>query len=449
MHSAAGGAGGGPPPGSFSSAQKSKFPLIKHMKNPREIILHRSSSDSATLIADNQELLLRILHCLPPKSLIRFQVVSKKWLSIISSPDFRRLHCRKYPSTAASSTAASALFLFRKIGGIRELNFISLDQEYVNSMGGIFSRLTNFVNGEILGLHSCNGLLCIEFNMNYSAREFIVFNPTTNQHRVIPLVKPANKLSYVHPYVNIAFDPSKSDHYKLVCAWGDSDRPKFRFLVYSSETGIWREMVKTLCIVESWSDKLSIFTEPYHFDRGVLWNGDLHWVCKTGDDTICFDLDNECVKPEMPDLPWSNGWHEVCYFGESGGELYVIGLNNPQTLLFNVFSLKRDYSQWVVKSYIDLTPLVTLYPAMVDDRYDPADEKMCDFHMPYFLVDEANKKRRLVISLDGKVISYSIDDMTVKEIAEVEPGLLFCSLRDATKYRWSEGCQHVETLACV
>lgn len=58
------------------------------------IKLEAPSSESAQHIASNEDLLTELLLHLPPKSLLRFQTVSKHWLSIISSPQFRRLHTR-------------------------------------------------------------------------------------------------------------------------------------------------------------------------------------------------------------------------------------------------------------------------------------------------------------------------------------------------------------------
>lgn len=287
----------------------------------------------AIFIANNIDILQQILLYLPPKSLLRFQCVSKKWLSIISDPAFRRLHSRFYPttvatsfSTATASTEALFVFPWTYSNTPQKLNFISLSDGYVNPMANIVSHLNNFFdNCEIVGFHSCNGLLALVFKLDDydDHREFVVYNPTTRQHRFIPKFsgsKPNHpQLSdaqlndpYYDPYFdgpyfyhfqitrNIVFDASKSDHFKLVYVWRDDYHgdtwDRCGFAVYASETAIWRESMDTLAMDPP---DLPITT---YFRNGVLWNGDLHWVSNFKN-VICFDLDKECLHQGMPSLP--------------------------------------------------------------------------------------------------------------------------------------------------
>ncbi|KAL3533233.1 hypothetical protein ACH5RR_006754 [Cinchona calisaya] len=407
-------------------------PLLSHSKSDQSLKTQRlDAPSSAAFIANNEDLLTQILLNLPPKSLLRFQGVSKQWLSIISSPAFRRFHWRRYPTTSTL-----ALILFTKSNP--DLSFLAFREEDVNSMTTITSKLSYFLDGEILALHSCKGLLCIKFYSFYGAIEFIVYNPTTCQYRVIPQHKPA-KERYGFPIMNIAFNPLKSDHYKIVCVWEDLSENQFHFLVYSSKTRAWRDN----------SETVEMHGHPFYFERGVLWNGDLHWISEWWG-TLCFDLDNECLRPEMPYLPTPTVHQKVVYFfGESGDNLYYIGLNEVRTMLFNVFALERDYSQWIVKYIVDLAPLTTMYPEMVAEMYDSSDVWRCPLDMPCFLVDEKEKKAMLVISGWGRVISYDIDNGSVKDLVEVKPFELFYPRRNVLKYRWTEVYQHIETLSCV
>ncbi|GJX35704.1 hypothetical protein Tco_0247261 [Tanacetum coccineum] len=63
----------------------------------------------------------------------------------------------------------------------------------------------------------------------------------------------------------IAFDPTKSPHYKLV----DVGRTfcNINIQIYSSETGKW-----SLC-----SDRFNYFSFD-HFDSAIYWNDGLHWL---------------------------------------------------------------------------------------------------------------------------------------------------------------------------
>nr|XP_027065361.1 F-box protein At5g07610-like [Coffea arabica] len=263
-------------------------------------------------------------------------------------------------------------------------------------MGTFTSRLNDLLDcKQVLFLHSCNGLLCISVTSVFDdsshydgGRKLVVFNPTTNQRRIIPREK---KLAVEkHRAINIIFDPSKSDHYMIVCVLV-YDKKEFRFKVYSSETGVWSETGVTF-------RKRGV---RYYFERGVLWNGGLHWVSKSSG-TLCFDLDNLCLRPVIPhpQNP-SSEWCHICFFGESGRHLYFIGLDKSDATLIKVFSLKRDYSEWVVKHCIDIAPLITLYPSMVVDDYEPIYRERFHLDMPCFVVDEKEKETMPVISIEG------------------------------------------------
>ncbi|KAL8510788.1 hypothetical protein ACS0TY_017563 [Phlomoides rotata] len=61
--------------------------------------------------------------------------------------------------------------------------------------------------------------------------------------------------------MSLAFDPTKSPHYKVVCVYFGLNNA-FEFVVYSSKTRSW-----------SWRKCAESFTA-----RGVYWNGAIHWV---------------------------------------------------------------------------------------------------------------------------------------------------------------------------
>ena len=277
-------------------------------------------------------------------------------------------------------------------------------------------------------LHSCNGLLCIDFNLDYDFQEFIVYNPTTGHYRIIPKCKVAAERYKGPSGINIAFDPLKSHHCKLVYLWvEEQDEDVYRVLVYSSETGIWRDT----------DEAIEMHDDPY-LGNGILWNGNLHWTTESKS-VLCFDLDNECLNLSVPDLPMGSNDH--WYFGESGGCLCAIVVNHSQAMLVDVFELERDYSKWSLKFSIDLNPLTILYPSML------AKEHYSGFQFPCFLVFEKEKNAKIVISLVGKIILYNINDMTVKELADVEPlDPCFCWM---DLYDWYQTITFTETLACV
>ncbi|XP_027174710.1 F-box protein At5g07610-like [Coffea eugenioides] len=446
------------PGGNDSIAMKAKLSRFQPITNPRQIFLHPSassptkptqeqeenlhlnipvddtfspSSPSAVAVASEESLVTKILLKLPPKPLLRSQCVSKQWLSLISDPAFRRQHAR-----AIRTHPTSDLLFFSPDSERNEIDLISLSPEGVDSVGNVSSPITDGIlkrGDEIHSLHSCNGLLCMQIKLKNNRLQLIVYNPTTCKHRVIPWFSGDYNMP-IFRYANIAFDPSKSDHYKLVC-FGldrDSDCNNYRFLIYSSETGAWR-------VTE---DAVGTLPVRYYYDRGVLWNGDFHWF-GTNYCTLCFDVQKERLKPSTPQIPASFGVrnkYDIWYFGEAGGDLSVMCVNKLEAMLFDVFALKRDYSQWILKHRVDFAPLTRYYPKM----------KGPGFHTPCLVVDEEGKKARIVISVEDKFLSYDIADMVVKELVEVGPVYAeVAGWGDSTWYRWYEAFQHVDTLASV
>ncbi|THG15539.1 hypothetical protein TEA_024733 [Camellia sinensis var. sinensis] len=150
----------------YDGEQRQKHKAKKTYTKRRNLIVGSTSSDhspASELIAGNVGLLSEILFRLPPKSLIRFKSVSKDWWS----------------------------------------------------------------NTNTTILHSCNGLLLC---LNGTTR-FIVCNPTTKKHKILPYPVGISSSCFVKQFsviltesgpihnnfdAYLAFDPSKSPHYKVV-----------------------------------------------------------------------------------------------------------------------------------------------------------------------------------------------------------------------------------------
>ncbi|XP_071910075.1 F-box protein At5g07610-like [Coffea arabica] len=156
----------------------------------------------------------------------------------------------------------------------------------------------------------------------------------------------------------------------------------------------------------------------------------------------------EDINFTLPSPPASMEHSGIWYFGESGGCMYFIDINNPGEMLFDVFELASGCSEWVLKHHLNLAPLTTLYPSMVDEEFDHSDDWRFRFRLTYFVEDENEKKVRLVISLLGKVILYDINDMVVKELAEVGPTDTDDDCRD-NLYQWKDGYPVMKTLTYV
>ncbi|KAE8670914.1 hypothetical protein F3Y22_tig00112044pilonHSYRG00106 [Hibiscus syriacus] len=289
-----------------------------------------SSSSSADTIVSNDDILTLILHCLPLKSLLKFKTVSKHWLSLITDPRFRPKH---------DSTAVSGLFI-RRISGRTNPKYDMVNLGHRPSRAP-FRSLT-FVNDAsgIKILQSCNGLLlCCSFRANPLETTNYIYNPTTKHYTVLPC--PTHGFYRNNAFgVCLAFDPSKSPHYKVICITNpDPDLPDHcRVEIYSPETGPWRP-----------SGRLFVAPRNVHFKNGVFWNGAICWLSDWGD-SLGFDVEEE----KMRDIPMpsvvTGDVRSHRYLGESGGHLHLVEIYGSDNLLFDVFEMERDNSGWFVNT---------------------------------------------------------------------------------------------------
>ncbi|CAI9098942.1 OLC1v1035681C1 [Oldenlandia corymbosa var. corymbosa] len=156
---------------------------------------------------------------------------------------------------------------------------------------------------------------------------------------------------------------------------------------------------------------------------------------------------NVCI-PEGP--PFREYRPKVIFFGVWCGDICLITLKEPMSLLFDVFAMELDYLRWNVRYSLDLSPLSNLYPSMVleeRDRYN--DWFRYKFSVLSYCVDEEREKPKLLISLPGKTISCDMNGMIVKEIADVVLESTRYEQKDLPRFRWLEALEHVETLAPV
>lgn len=244
-----------------------------------------TTASSAIAIAGNDDILSEIIVRAPLKSQVRFKSVSKSWLSLISSPGFSLVRSsfprlsglllrKEWPYLVHPAPAAGPYFEFflpkSSLPGdppLKSLNFVPSN--------GNFSGVDIF--------QSCNGLLLCTSLLHKCGTDpsYFVVNPTTKQY--VEFYPPNGGFYGLH----IAFDPTKSHHYKLVCV-RRSITPSFghyHIEIYSSESRHWRVCGN------------SFMGRYYHtsFAEGVFWNGSIHWMGAW----LRFDIDSECIE-EMP-----------------------------------------------------------------------------------------------------------------------------------------------------
>ncbi|KAF2295990.1 hypothetical protein GH714_035571 [Hevea brasiliensis] len=255
-----------------------------------------------------RDLIIEILTKLPVKSLLKFKSVCKSWYSIITDPQFVKLHS-KSPRLFLHCLAI-------RFDGAAVEEYHSVDYEAVVDKCVYYQAMVKFQfplkEAWVSICGSCNGLIFMMSVMN----ELFVWNPSTGDLKELPqsdLCFLINQGSYCHGF---GYDKSIDD-YKVV-VYGFSmglSPPKSHVQVLTLKTNTWGIIQD----VEFYRN-----VDPYY---GVFANGALHWIANPSSssetmDLIAFDLAEEkfqvLPQPE-PALPFRkralsvvNGWLCLC-----------------------------------------------------------------------------------------------------------------------------------------
>ncbi|KAL6335853.1 hypothetical protein AAG906_040577 [Vitis piasezkii] len=199
-------------------------------------------------------------------------------------------------------------------------------------------------------LQSCNGLFCCSsVDYNDSERKYYIYNPTTKQfHDPSSALWPFCQAGFG---VNLAFDPSKSHTYKVVCV----------------------QRCKS------------------SYDHSSLY----------------FDLNEELVREmPMPPVPDDSNERGIRYFGESCGHLHLVEIYESSTTQFNVYEMERDHSGWFVKFRVDLNGVALAFPGIIEGYHEEYDY-MYSFSVLCVVRREKEEDSFLALHIPGKVIGYN------------------------------------------
>ncbi|XP_074378560.1 F-box protein At5g07610-like [Apium graveolens] len=185
-------------------------------------------------------------------------------------------------------------------------------------------------------------------------------------------------------YIGLAYDPSKSPHYKVIAKSsrvGDLH-------IYSSETGTWKASLP---------------------------------------DCMYFNVDEERFE-EFPRPPISvnKSSERSMYFGESEDHLHVTEVC-PYATSFTVYEMRSDHSDWFLKYRIELDPIAKAFPKMFVSSYKKNYAVLSLIRREKFQEDSF-----LVLEIPGKVIRYNLVDRSSKLISD------FCEILNM-EYTWSPG----------
>ncbi|KAM7485150.1 hypothetical protein LguiA_001159 [Lonicera macranthoides] len=203
------------------------------------------------------EIIEEILTRLPAKSLVRFNLVCKKWLSLISDPNFVRKHLDNVLLDPSNNHCKLIVNSSPK--------FYSIDyQEPLSSTKHNFP-LKSPHGLCILG--ACNGLLCIGFtNMGgcgHDNSNIILWNPLFKHYKILPQCNSA--LTSVR-LVGFGYDYYLDDY-------------KFARVISNSMGG--HKVVIYTLKTNSWKTIRSVPSSKLYFpsrNEGTFVNGSLYWA---------------------------------------------------------------------------------------------------------------------------------------------------------------------------
>ncbi|GKE97116.1 hypothetical protein Tco_1581971, partial [Tanacetum coccineum] len=239
-------------------------------------------------------------------------------------------------------------------------------------------------------LQSCNGLLLcgIQPGMLY------VCNPTIKMFKMLPTNSPVRN-------VKIAFDPTKSPHYKVIHVKCVDDGFGFDYYcqieTYSSETGSW-----------------SLFGDrfPEHsftqFKYAIYWNDALHWLIT--DDDACshcnLKIVNEHPVLTKTELPRTIDGKLL----ESGGSLLLLSQDDTDSRKFNVFEMKNGSSEWSVKYIVNLNEFTMPFP----------NSWRIYQHVWAIVSGEREEDSYMIVDLLYKVVQYNPMLKTLRTLYDLE-----------------------------
>ncbi|OMO74119.1 hypothetical protein COLO4_26717 [Corchorus olitorius] len=249
-----------------------------------------------------QEIIANILSRLPVKHLIQLKCVSKPWRSLISDPQFAKLHLEAQSHNHRVLLLTEPLESAACEASVDDLEDIKskliMELQYPAAM--------NEVEGwpEIGG--SCNGLICIVFDY----QRIFLWNPTIGE------AKELAKLSDFDPegtfFYGLGFD-SSTDDYKIVRAARSSTAAasdETQVEVLALKSNIWRR-------IQSLQPGIEIKGPMGPDYAGIFLQGALHWlaaISKTGSKTtyaiVAFDM--EITSAYFVDVAGKMLWRRGC-----------------------------------------------------------------------------------------------------------------------------------------
>ncbi|OIT36173.1 PREDICTED: F-box protein At5g07610-like [Nicotiana attenuata] len=371
---------------------------------------------------------MKLLLCLPPKPLFMFKLVSKRWMSTISSPYFSSIWKPRPTSGLFVSLSSKGNFSIK-------YTYISLIQPKQNPVVPL--QCLDFIKDScgVEILQSCGGLLFLcRSRASESSLQYYVYNPTTKHFSTFPYPNLLDKCPRIS-CLNLSFDLSKSPYCQVIHIYGEyRSNIVFHIETYTFETNTWR-----------YSGGPFVGPVGTSFSKGVFLNGTLHWPTDYSETSVCYDVYEKNIRKfPMPPLQSECG-RNLNYFGEVGGKLHAIDFTECNASNFDVFVMENDYSCWFKKYHIDLDTVAQSFPEMVVYKPDPWTDNTRTFlrYKVHSIIEtETPDSPSLVLYIhDDKFISLNLTDNTLLKLPDLSRR---SSDQQKSYFRKSRAFQYVE-----
>ncbi|KEH40919.1 putative F-box domain-containing protein [Medicago truncatula] len=326
-----------------------------------------------------------ILVRLPAKSLMRFKCVQRSWNILFKNPKFviRNMHIhmsnddddhhrfviiKQYTKETCPKTHNHNDRIFDKpIESTcleTHLMLLSLPQHPTPTPNLIKSLFPKNIPIRIIKIYGhCNGILCLEYDYDYTL-SLILWNPTTREVHFVP----PHPASYIHPEYLIGFGAKhNTNDFKVVKL--NVNREK-RFVFSLSSLEIYNLRDKSWTIIHNPTlppDQATMrATMRYYSKRpnkyNILVNGIYHWITgynvKGFSIILCFDFSNnkfhtltgpttrfasEIGAENVTEINGSLAYVVQCYHPMIRMRIWVMDKLNGWTKLYNFVSLDSTY----------------------------------------------------------------------------------------------------------
>ncbi|XP_065862756.1 F-box/kelch-repeat protein At3g06240-like [Euphorbia lathyris] len=204
------------------------------------------------------DLIVEILLRLPVKLLLQLKSVCKSWQSIISDPEFVKLHLKRAKQT--TNLHCNRLFLSSSFPRSIDLESYSSHQSITNVAFPAILKGPPTFSVRILG--SCNGVICLLDDYG----KMFLWNPATRDYKELPNPNGAVYTIFLHGF---GYNVSTDDYGILSVSDSVGNGTKETLIeLYSLKRNTWR---KIDAVVDSDSDSVTKRS-------GIFWNGALYWL---------------------------------------------------------------------------------------------------------------------------------------------------------------------------